>query len=72
MTDRPLPASASYRNAYKHLTFSFWRNSLIMLELYWIICGYAILGLGNGVKAYIDDQVNSLANPTANSYSSSR
>ena len=66
MTDRPLPASASYRNAYKHLTFSFWRNSLIMLGT--AIGLFAVMlfsGLGNGVKAYIDDQVNSLANPTA-------
>jgi ABC-type antimicrobial peptide transport system permease subunit len=66
MTDRPLPASASYRNAYKHLTFSFWRNSLIMLGT--AIGLFAVMlfsGLGNGVKAYINDQVNSLANPTA-------
>lgn len=66
LSDRPLPASSSYRNAYKHLTFSFWRNSLIMLGT--AIGLFAVMlfsGLGNGVKAYINDQVNSLANPTA-------
>lgn len=66
LADRPLPASASFRNAFKHLTYNFWRNSLIMIGT--AIGLFAVMlftGLGNGVKAYINDQVNSLANPTA-------
>jgi len=66
LADRPLPASASFRNAFKHLTYNFWRNSLIMIGT--AIGLFAVMlftGLGNGVKAYIADQVSSLANPTA-------
>lgn len=66
LADRPLPATASFRNAFKHLTYNFWRNSLIMIGT--AIGLFAVMlftGLGNGVKAYINDQVNSLANPTA-------
>ncbi|MDA5460480.1 hypothetical protein B816_1998 [Weissella confusa] len=66
LADRPLPAAASFRNAFKHLTYNFWRNSLIMIGT--AIGLFAVMlftGLGNGVKAYINDQVNSLANPTA-------
>lgn len=66
ISDRPLKASASYANAFKHLRYTFGRNSLIMLGT--AIGLFAVMlfsGLGNGVKAYIADQVNSLANPTA-------
>ncbi|GAK31627.1 ABC transporter ATP-binding protein [Weissella oryzae SG25] len=66
IADRPLKASASYSNAFKHLRYTFWRNSLIMLGT--AIGLFAVMlfsGLGNGIKAYIADQVNSLANPTA-------
>ncbi|MBM7616992.1 ABC-type lipoprotein export system ATPase subunit/ABC-type lipoprotein release transport system permease subunit [Weissella uvarum] len=55
---------ASYGNAFKHFKHNFWRNSLIILGT--AIGLFAVLlfgGLGNGVKAYINDQVNSLVNP---------
>lgn len=61
---RPLSAFASYGNAFKHFKHSFGRNSLIILGT--AIGLFAVLlfgGLGNGVKAYINDQVNSLVNP---------
>lgn len=64
--DRPLKASASYENAFKHLRYTFGRNSLIMIGV--AIGLFAVMlfsGLGNGIKAYISDQVDSLANPTA-------
>ncbi len=57
---------ASYRTAFKHLTYNFWRNSLIMLGT--AIGIFAVLlfsGLGNGINAYIQNQINSLANPQA-------
>ncbi|MFX3617974.1 MAG: ABC transporter ATP-binding protein, partial [Sporolactobacillus sp.] len=55
---KPLSAGASYKNAYKHLTFNFWRNSLIMLGT--AIGLFAVLlfsGLGNGVNAFIQNQI---------------
>lgn len=63
---RKLPASASYSNAWKHLKYNFGRNSLIMIGT--AIGLFAVLlfsGLGNGIKGYINDQVNSLVNPNA-------
>ena len=64
LQSRVLPAMASYRTAFKHLMYNFWRNSLIMLGT--AIGIFAVLlfsGLGNGVNGYIQDQINSLANP---------
>ena len=64
LTSRELPAMASYRTSFKHLMYNFWRNSLIMLGT--AIGIFAVLlfsGLGNGVNGYIQDQINSLANP---------
>ncbi|WP_304682954.1 ABC transporter ATP-binding protein/permease [uncultured Limosilactobacillus sp.] len=66
ITPRTLPAMASYRTAFKHLTYNFWRNSLIMLGT--AISIFAVLlfsGLGNGINGYIQNQINSLANPQA-------
>lgn len=66
ITPRTLPAMASYRTAFKHLTYNFWRNSLIMLGT--AIGIFAVLlfsGLGNGINGYIQNQINSLANPQA-------
>lgn len=66
LTPRVLPAMASYRTAFKHLMYNFWRNSLIMLGT--AIGIFAVLlfsGLGNGVNGYIQDQINSLTNPQA-------
>lgn len=61
---KQLPATASYRMAFKHLMYNFWRNSLIMLGT--AIGIFAVLlfsGLGNGINGYIQDQINSLTNP---------
>ncbi|WP_028983649.1 ABC transporter ATP-binding protein/permease [Sporolactobacillus terrae] len=63
---KALSAGASYKNAFKHLTFNFWRNSLIMLGT--AIGLFAVLlfsGLGNGVNAFIQDQINSMVNPNS-------
>lgn len=63
---RPLPAMASYRTAFKHLMYNFWRNSLIMLGT--AIGIFAVIlfsGLGNGVNGYIQNQINSMVNPRA-------
>jgi ABC-type lipoprotein export system ATPase subunit/ABC-type antimicrobial peptide transport system permease subunit len=63
---KPLSAGASYNNAFKHLTFNFWRNSLIMLGT--AIGLFAVLlfsGLGNGVNAFIQNQINSMVNPNS-------
>lgn len=59
-----LPARASYQFSFKHLMYNFWRNSLIMLGV--AIGLFAVMlfsGLGNGVNGYIEQQVNSIANP---------
>jgi ABC-type lipoprotein export system ATPase subunit/ABC-type antimicrobial peptide transport system permease subunit len=66
IADRPLAASSSYRTAFKHLTYNWRQNSIIVLGT--AIGIFAVLlfsGLGNGVKSYINDQVNSLVNPTS-------
>jgi ABC-type lipoprotein export system ATPase subunit/ABC-type antimicrobial peptide transport system permease subunit len=61
---KPLSAAASYKNAFKHLIYHFQQNSLIVLGT--AIGIFAVLlfsGLGNGINSYIQDQINSLANP---------
>lgn len=61
-----LSAGASYRNAFQHLSYNFWRNSLIMLGT--AIGLFAVLlfsGLGNGVNAFIQNQINSMINPNS-------
>lgn len=63
---RQLPASASYQMSFKHLMYNFGRNSLIMLGT--AIGIFAVLlfsGLGNGINGYIQDQIDSLTNPSA-------
>ncbi|WP_283679390.1 ABC transporter ATP-binding protein/permease [Lentilactobacillus sp. Marseille-Q4993] len=63
---KPLSAGASYNNAFKHLKYNFWRNSLIMLGT--AIGLFAVLlfsGLGNGVSGFIQDQINSMVNPNS-------
>ena len=63
---RPLPATAAYRTSFKHLMYNFWRNSLIMLgTAIGIFAVILFTGLGNGVNGYIQDQINSMANPRA-------
>ena len=59
-----LPAHASYEFSFKHLMYNFWRNSLIMIGV--AIGLFAVMifsGLGNGVNRYIQQQINSVANP---------
>ncbi len=59
-----LPASVSYKTAYKHFKYNFWRNSLIVLGT--AIGLFAVMlfsGLGNGIKGYINKQVNDMVNP---------
>ncbi|KRL95112.1 ABC transporter ATP-binding protein/permease [Limosilactobacillus equigenerosi] len=61
---KPMPLMAIFRNAYKHLMYNFWRNSLIMLGT--SIGLFAVIlfsGLGNGINGYINNQINSLVNP---------
>lgn len=64
LTSRPWPIWAAYRTAGKHLFYNFKRNFLIMLGT--AIGLFAVVlfaGLGNGITGYINNQINSLANP---------
>lgn len=62
--DKPLPALAAYRTAFKHLTYTFWRNFLIILgTAIGLFSVMLFMGLGNGIKGYINEQVTSMANP---------
>ncbi|WP_295745766.1 ABC transporter ATP-binding protein/permease [uncultured Limosilactobacillus sp.] len=64
LQSRVLPAAASYRTAFKHFRYNFWRNSLIILGT--AIGIFAVLlftALGRGVNGFINDQINSLVNP---------
>lgn len=64
LQSRPLPAAASYRTAFKHFRYNFWRNSLIIIGT--AIGIFAVLlftALGRGVNGFINDQINSLVNP---------
>lgn len=64
LQSRELPALASYRTAFKHFRYNFWRNSLIILGT--AIGIFAVLlftALGKGVNGFINDQINSLVNP---------
>ncbi|KRM11192.1 peptide ABC transporter ATPase [Paucilactobacillus suebicus DSM 5007 = KCTC 3549] len=61
-----LPASVSYRTAYKHFRFNFWRNFLIVVGT--AIGLFAVIlfsGLGNGISGYVDQQITDLVNPQA-------
>ncbi|MDC7952828.1 ATP-binding cassette domain-containing protein [Liquorilactobacillus mali] len=61
---RKLPLSVPYQTAFKHLKYNLSWNSLIILGT--AIGLFAVMlfnGLGNGIKGYINDQVNSLVNP---------
>lgn len=64
LQSRVLPAAASYRTAFKHFRYNFWRNSLIIIGT--AIGIFAVLlftALGRGVNGFINDQINSLVNP---------
>lgn len=66
MKPKVLSSAASYRNAFKHFSFNFWRNLIIMVGT--AIGLFAVLlfsGLGNGVSAFIQDQINSMVNPNS-------
>lgn len=61
---RRLPAWVSYQNAMKHVKYHFWQNFLIVLGT--AIGLFAVLlfgGLGNGVKGYINKEINTFINP---------
>lgn len=61
---RVLPLRASLSNAFKHFKYHKGRNSLIVIGT--AIGLFAVLlfsGLGNGINHYIQNQINSLANP---------
>lgn len=61
---KPLAAFASYRTAFKHLTYTFWRNFLIILgTAIGLFAVMLFMGLGNGINGYINKQVTDLANP---------
>ncbi|AIG65049.1 ATP-binding cassette domain-containing protein [Weissella tructae] len=65
-TSKPLRYMDSLRSSWKHLWRTFGKNSLIIIGT--AIGLFAVIlfgGLGNGVKSYINDQVNSLVNPQA-------
>ncbi|AZZ61219.1 ABC transporter ATP-binding protein/permease [Oenococcus oeni] len=64
LVSKKLGMPAAYKNAYKHTMYYFWRNFLIMLGTG--IGIFAVLlfsGLGNGITAFINSQINSLVNP---------
>ncbi|EHN58715.1 ABC transporter ATP-binding protein/permease [Oenococcus kitaharae] len=66
LVSKKLGALAAYKNAYKHTMYYFWRNFLIMLGTG--IGIFAVLlfsGLGNGISAFISDQISSMINPTS-------
>jgi len=75
LESRKLPASVSYKTAFKHFKFNFWRNSLIVLGT--AIGLFAVIlfsGLGNGISGYISQQITNMANPqviTTSRYSKS-
>lgn len=61
---KPLRFMDSLRSSWKHLWRNIGKNSLIIIGT--AIGLFAVIlfgGLGNGVKSYINDQVNSLVNP---------
>lgn len=63
-TSKPLRFVDSLRSSWKHLWRNIGKNSLIITGT--AIGLFAVIlfgGLGNGVKSYINDQVNSLVNP---------
>lgn len=64
LQSRVLPAAASYRTAFKHFRYNFWRNFLIILGT--AIGIFAVLlftAMGRGVNGFINDQINGLVNP---------
>ncbi|KRL02431.1 ABC transporter ATP-binding protein/permease [Liquorilactobacillus capillatus] len=64
VTSKPLAAQTIWNMAFDHIRFNKLRNFLITLgSAIGIFSVILFLGLGNGIKGYINDQVNQLANP---------
>ena len=64
MQSKPLPGIVSYKTAFKHFKYNFWRNFLIVVGT--AIGLFAVIlfsGLGNGISGYIDKQITDVANP---------
>ena len=64
VVSKPLAARTIWKMAYDHVRFNKLRNFLITLgSAIGVFSVILFLGLGNGIKGYINDQVNQLANP---------
>ncbi|MDC2816115.1 ATP-binding cassette domain-containing protein [Leuconostoc suionicum] len=64
LTSKPLSASSVWDMAFDHLKYKKLQNFLIILgSAIGVFSVILFLGLGNGIKGYISDQVSSLANP---------
>ncbi|GAJ27133.1 transporter [Liquorilactobacillus sucicola DSM 21376 = JCM 15457] len=64
VVSKPLAARTIWNMAFDHVRFNKLRNFLITLgSAIGIFSVILFLGLGNGIKGYINDQVNQLANP---------
>lgn len=61
---KPLASRTIWNMAFDHVRFNKLRNFLITLgSAIGVFSVILFLGLGNGIKGYINDQVNQLANP---------
>lgn len=61
---KPLSGMVSYKTAFKHFKYNFWRNFLIVIGT--AIGLFSVIlfsGLGNGINGYIDKQISDVANP---------
>ncbi|MGY3742952.1 ABC transporter ATP-binding protein/permease [Leuconostoc inhae] len=64
LTSRPLKASSIWDMAFDHLKYKKLQNFLIILgSAIGVFSVIIFLGLGNGIKGYIANQVDSLVNP---------
>ncbi|QEA59293.1 ATP-binding cassette domain-containing protein [Leuconostoc koreense] len=64
LTSRPLSSKSVWDMAFDHLKYKKLQNFLIILgSAIGVFSVILFLGLGNGIKGYINHQVSSLANP---------
>ncbi|WP_294977136.1 ABC transporter ATP-binding protein/permease [uncultured Leuconostoc sp.] len=64
LTSRPLKSSSIWDMAFDHLKYKKLQNFLIILgSAIGVFSVIIFLGLGNGIKGYITNQVDSLVNP---------
>ncbi|WP_220741120.1 ABC transporter ATP-binding protein/permease [Leuconostoc miyukkimchii] len=64
LTSRPLKAASIWDMAFDHLKYKKLQNFLIILgSAIGVFSVILFLGLGNGIKGYIANQVDSLVNP---------